>query len=168
MHGGHPLCYRLSFLFYMVTDRNTLVFQKEGDSATKDLYADFSVKTTSVPMFVPLETKEFPSRDWADEDGEDVYFPETAKLKAYDTEVSVVYHGSQGTFQAKQEALFNYFRTGGTELNIFSPYSQTGCKGAYFQGFADINLESDSNLGDVATFKLKFRITKPGELFIIR
>ena len=161
-------CRRLSFFLHMATDRDTLIFQKAGDSATKDLYSDFGIKTTSVPLFVPMETKELPSRDWADEDGEDVYFPETAKLKAYDTEVSVVYHGSQGTFQAKQESLFNYFRTGGTEINIFSPYSQTGCKGAYFQGFADINLESDSNLGDVATFKLKFRITKPGELFIIR
>ena len=152
----------------MVKDRNTLIFQKEGGSTTKDLYADFSVKTTSVPMFIPLETKEFPSRDWADEDGEDVYFPETAKMSAYDAEVSVVYHGAQGSFQSKQEAIFKYFTTGGTEINIFSPYSQTGCKGAYFKGFSDFDLTSDSNLGDVAVFKMKFRVTKPEELFIIR
>lgn len=156
------------FLLGMETDRNTLKFQKEGTSVTKDLYTDFGFKTTSVPLFVPMETKEPATRDWGDEDGEDVYFPETAKMSAYDAEVSLVYHGAQGSFQSKQEAIFKYFTTGGTEINIFSPYSQTGCKGAYFKGFSDFDLTSDSNLGDVAVFKMKFRVTKPEELFIIR
>ena len=66
----------------MATDRNTLKFQKEGTSVTKDLYTDFGFKTTSVPLFVPMETKEPATRDWGDEDGEDVYFPETAKMSA--------------------------------------------------------------------------------------
>ena len=152
----------------MATDRDTLKFQKEGSSATTDLYIDFGVKTTGVPLFVPRETKELPSRDWADEDGEDVYFPETARLKPYDAEIGAIYKGAQGSFPAKQEALYKYFSTGGTELNIYAPYSQTGCKGAYFQGFGDFNFSSDSVQGDVAEFSLKFRVTKPGEMFIIR
>ena len=59
------------FLLGMETDRNTLKFQKEGTSVTKDLYTDFGFKTTSVPLFVPMETKEPSKRDWADEDGEE-------------------------------------------------------------------------------------------------
>lgn len=59
----------------MGTDRDTLIFQKANGSETKDLYADFGVKTTSVPLFVPLETKELPSRDWKDEDGGGRLFP---------------------------------------------------------------------------------------------
>lgn len=152
----------------MGTDRDTLIFQKANGSETKDLYADFGVKTTGVPLFVPLETKELPSRDWKDEDGEDVYFPDVAKLKAYDIEISVVYKGSQGSFRAKQESLFKYMTTNGSELNIYSPYSYTGCKGAYFKGFSDFDFTSDVSLGDVAEFKMRFRVTKPEELFIIR
>ena len=71
----------------MATDRDTLIFQKANGSETKDLYADFGIKTTSVPLFLPLETKELPSRDWIDEDGEDVYFPDVVRLQAYDTEL---------------------------------------------------------------------------------
>lgn len=152
----------------MATDRDTLIFQKANGSETKDLYADFGIKTTSVPLFLPLETKELPSRDWIDEDGEDVYFPDVVRLQAYDTEISMVYKGAQGTFPIKQAAVFRYMTTEGLELNIFSPYSNTGCKGAYFKGFSDFDFTSDSSLGDVAVFKMKFRVTKPREQFIIR
>ena len=152
----------------MGTDREINNLLNEFLQETKDLYADFGVKTTSVPLFVPLETKELPSRDWKDEDGEDVYFPDVAKLKAYDIEISVVYKGSQGSFMAKQESLFKYMTTNGSDLNIYSPYSYTGCKGAYFKGFSDFDFTSDVRLGDVAEFKMKFRVTKPEEQFIIR
>lgn len=103
----------------MATDRDTLIFQKANGSETKDLYADFGIKTTSVPLFLPLETKELPSRDWIDEDGEDVYFPDVVRLQAYDTEISMVYKGAQGTFPTKQAAVFRYMTTEGLELNIF-------------------------------------------------
>ena len=148
----------------MTTDKDTLVFQLASGSTTKDLYADFSVKTTSVPLFVPMETKDLPNRDWGDEDGEDTYFPSELKLAAYDADISVIYKGATGTFQSKQQALFNYLRSG--ELNIYSPYSNTGCKGAYFKGFSDFDFVSDST-GDVAQFKLTFRITKPDETFSV-
>ena len=82
----------------MITDRDTLIFQKADGSETKGLYADFGIKTTSVPLLFPSEIKEFPSRNWADEDGEDVYFPTMAKLQAYDIDISMVYKGIQGTF----------------------------------------------------------------------
>lgn len=147
-------------------DKDTLIFRKANGEETKDLYIDFGVKTTGVPLFLPLETKEFPSRNWADEDGEDVYFPNTIKLQAYDVEISMVYRGETGTFQSKQDSLFKYMTTNGSEIYIYSPYSNTGCKGAYFKGFSDFDFISDSNLGDIAEFKMKFRITKPEEKFI--
>lgn len=152
----------------MATDRDTLKFEKEGSDDVKDLYVDFGFKTTSVPLFVPLETKEPPSRDWNDEDGEDVLFPETLSLKAYDVDVNIVYKGALGTFQSKLEAFYRYFTTNGTEINVFSPYSQTGCAGARFKGFSNIILSSDTENGDVATLSVGFRVTKPGQSYIIR
>lgn len=149
---------------HMATDRDTLIFQKAGDSATKDLYSDFGVKTTSVPLFVPMETKELPSRDWADEDGEDVFFPSGLKLAAYDSDVDVIYKGDTGTFMSVQKSLFDYLSGG--ELNIYSPYSSTGCKGAYLKGFSDFDFVSDST-GEFAQFKISFRITKPEETFSV-
>ena len=152
------------FLLGMETDRNTLKFQKEGTSVTKDLYTDFGFKTTSVPLFVPMETKEPSKRDWADEDGEEAYLENGLKIAAYDTEVNVIYKGASGTFQGKQQALYNYLKSG--ELSIYSPYSNTGCRGAYFKGFSDFDLTSDS-LGDVAQCSLNFRVTKPEETFSV-
>ena len=152
------------FLLGMETDRNTLKFQKEGTSVTKDLYTDFGFKTTSVPLFVPMETKEPSKRDWSDEDGEDVYLENGLKIAAYDAEVDVIYKGSSGTFKAKQQSLYEYLRSG--ELSIYSPYSNTGCKGAYFKGFSDFDFTSDS-IGDVGQCTLNFRVTKPAEDFSV-
>lgn len=152
------------FLLGMETDRNTLKFQKEGTSVTKDLYTDFGFKTTSVPLFVPMETKEPSKRDWSDEDGEDVYLENGLKIAAYDAEVDVIYKGASGTFKAKQQALYEYLRSG--ELSIYSPYSNTGCKGAYFKGFSDFDFTSDS-MGDVGQCTLNFRVTKPDEDFSV-
>ena len=146
----------------MGADRDTLKFQKEGTSVTKDLYADFGFKTTSVPLFVPQETKEPSSRDWADEHGEDAYLGDGLKMAAYDAEVGVIYKGASGTFRARQQSLYEYLRSGG--LSIYSPYSDTGCAGAYFKGFGDFDFTSDS-LGDVGQCTLKFRGTKPEETF---
>lgn len=153
-----------SFFCIMPTDRDTLIFQKAGGGSTSDLYADFSIKTTSVPLFVPMETKELPYRDWMDEDGEDTYFPSEMKLSAYDSDVDVIYKGATGTFRSKLQSLFDYLKGG--ELNIYSPYSNTGCKGAYFKGFSDFEFVSDST-GEVAQFKITFRITKPEETFSV-
>ncbi len=150
----------------MAIDRDTLIFQKAGTNTTKDLYADFGIKTTSVPLFIPSEPKELSSRDWKGEDGEDVYFPEVLSYKSYESIVSVVYYGNQGSFNLVFEKLFKYLSSGGTEINIYSPYSQTGCKGAYFKGFSDINMISNED-GDVTEFKIKFRVTKPNEEFIV-
>lgn len=149
----------------MGIDRDTLIFQKAGTSITKDLYADFSIKTTSVPLFIPMEPKELASRDWKDEDGEDVFFPEVLSYKSYDSSVSVIYSGNQGSFNLVFNNLFKYLSSGGTEMSIYSPYSQTGCKGAYFKGFSDFDLTSNED-GDVAEFKINFRVTRPNEKFI--
>ena len=118
----------------MATDRDTLKFQRSGDSLIKDLYADFGCKTTSVPLFVPMDTKQPSTRNWADEDGEDVFFPTELMLAAYDTEVSIIYTGDTGTFQPKQEALFDYLKGG--ELSVYSPYFfvPSSCSGRFTGG----------------------------------
>lgn len=151
----------------MATDKDTLIFQREGTTIRKDLYSDFGIKTTSAPLFVPGDTKELPSRDWPEEDGVDVYVPNIIPLKSYIVDISVVYNGGQGTFQSKLDSLASYLLTGGSELNIYSPYSATSCKGAHFVGFSDFSFTSDSATGDIAEFKIKFKVAKPKERFTL-
>lgn len=146
---------------------NTLLFQKAGEDTVKDFLSDFNIGTKSVPMFIPSETKELPSRDWSDEDGEDTFFPDSIKLKAYDVEIDVHYKGQTGTFPTVLNSVFTYLTEDGTELNIYSPYSHTGCKGAYFKGFSDFDYRMEGELEDCG-FKMRFRVTKPGETFSIR
>ena len=145
---------------------NTLLIQKVGGEDVKDFLSDFNIGIKSIPLFIPLEMKELPSRDWEDEDGEDTYFPNSLKYKAYDVEIEAHYKGNKGTFPIMLDSVFTYLTEGGCELNIYSPYSQTGCKGAYFKGFSDFDFHRD-NLGEDAGFKMTFRVTKPGETFII-
>lgn len=165
MPSGHPVGF--SFFCDMATDRDTLKLQKGSGGEVKDLYEDFGFKTTSVPLFFPLEVKDPPSRDWQDEDGEDVYFPENAKLKAYETDVSVLYTGAMGTSEAKMKSLFSYLITGGSEISIYSPYSNTGCKGAYLKGFSDIELESSEQNGDILSLTINLKVSKPGESYSV-
>lgn len=143
----------------MEQDRDTLIFIKSGSS--KDLYKDFNIKTTSAPLFVPSNIKNLPSRNWADENGEDTYFPSESYFEAYETSISVIYKGVKGTFSTSFNNLIDYFTKGGTELTIQSPYSNTSCNSAYFKGFSSIKLESSDDNGDVAEFDINFRITVP-------
>lgn len=144
---------------------NTLLFQKGTGGEIKDLLSAFNIGVKGIPLFVPTDMKDLPSRDWPGEDGEDVFFPSNNKYKAYDIEIDVHYKGSRGSFPSVMSSLFAYLTKNGTELSIYSPYTQTGCKGAYFKGFGNFDFHRDDE-GEDAGFKMKFRVTKPNETFI--
>ena len=144
---------------------NTILFQKGAGGEIKDFLSAFNIGVKNKPLFVPTEMKDLPSRDWAGEDGEDTFFPTNAKYKAYDIDVDVHYKGAWCSFPAVLSSVFTYLTKNGTELNIYSPYTQTGCKGAYFKGFSDFDFHRD-NEGEDVGFKMKFRVTKPNETFI--
>lgn len=127
----------------------------------------FNVVCQEFPFKVRPETKEQASRDWHDEDGEDVYVsPSGLRFKAYDLEVKFLYTGSEDTMQSELNAFLNYIHgrnMGGSPLlAVYDEYTKTGRRGLYV---VDVDNEllayNDSDTDVVAIFKVKFRVTDP-------
>ena len=142
----------------------TFLMQKQGiGAAVKDSLADFGIVCTEVPFMPFSETKELPSRDWPDEDGEDTYIPAELPAAAYDLELGLCYKGSLSTCHTKIKAFIDYL-TGkdgnGSELTIYLPYTGIGRKGCYLKSVGNIEF-AKSGTDEVLTFTATFRVTDP-------
>lgn len=62
-------------------------FQKETDSSPVDIESTFKIRVTSVRGLNPASPKELFTRDWAEEDGVDVYLPDDRKKRS--TEITM-------------------------------------------------------------------------------
>lgn len=149
----------------------TLLFQKsKTGSSVKDSLADFGMVCTDVPFMPCGETKELPKRDWIDEDGEDTYIPDSIPLSAFDWEIEM---GFKGELASAQGALkkFTEYLTGkdgsGAELKVYSKYTGIGRQGIYFMGMSDF-VFSKTNIDEVVTFKVNFRVTDPSSNVVLR
>ena len=59
-----------------------------------DLLSTFNVVCQEFPFKKNPKPKDLPTRDWAGEDGLDVYIPDTLPVKHYDVEVTFLYKGT--------------------------------------------------------------------------
>lgn len=142
----------------------TILMQKMKEGATvKDSLADFGVVCTEEPFIPFAEAKELASRDWSDEDGDDVYVPEQIPLAAYDIELEMCCKGNRGTVKGKMNSFRDYLTgrdgTGG-EMKVYFGYSGTGRQHVYFKKL-DPDVFSRSNLDESFTFTLTLRVADP-------
>lgn len=132
-----------------------------------DTKVAFNIVCQEFPFKVLPETKELPSRDWHDQDGEDVYIPPTGlRFKAYDLEVKFLYTGTEQTMQSDLNRFikFLYGRNNGGApyLAVYDEYTKTGRQGIYTANVDNELLAYDNCDTDVvAVLKVKFRVTDP-------
>ena len=142
----------------------TLLMQKmKQGSPVKDSLRDFGIVCTSIPFIPCEETKELPTRDWPGENGEDTYIPEKLPVSAYDMEVELCYKGGLGTCYTKIRSFLDYLKGNdgsGAALKIYSPFTGIGRQNVYFKSMGDIEF-GKSNIDEVLTFSLVFRVTDP-------
>lgn len=143
----------------------SIYFQKnKSGSPVLDTYTEWSIVCKDFPFMPYGESKDLPAREWADEDGEDTFFPEEIKLKAYDIDVEFAYKGEMGTANSKIEAFLDYL-TGkgntGTCLKVYDTYTKIGRQGVYYKSIDPDLFVRKSDEGDVITFKITFRVTDP-------
>ena len=143
----------------------SIYYQKgKTESPTLDTKAQWSIVCKGFPFMPYGENKDLPTRDWADQDGEDTFFPEEIKLKAYDIEVEFAYKGAIGTANSKIESFLDYL-TGkgdtGTNLKVYDTYTKIGRQGVYYKSIDQDLFVRKSDEGDVVTFKITFRVTDP-------
>lgn len=161
--------------------RYTLLFKK-GDGNVVNSYTQWGIVCCSVPFRAGGETKDLPTNDWYDEQGEDTYKPSKMMFKAYDVEFEMAYAGQElatNPFDLDlaftQIDAFKKWLSGndtsdgtGTELKIYSPFSTIGRQGCYLREISDEaphvqTKEQNGNLyhENVLTFKVIFRVCDP-------
>ncbi len=141
-----------------------LMQKTTADAPVKDSLESFGVVCTDFPFRIGGETKDLPSRDWPDEDGEDTYIPARLPLKAYDIEVGFCYTGGLGLAASNLTAFRNYL-TGadgsGAEMKIYNSHTKIGRTGVYLLELDDEAEFHVSGSEEVLTFKAKFKVTNP-------
>lgn len=153
-------------------------------SAPVDTQAEWNVVCQEFPFRAFPEAKDLPKRDWADENGEDIFVPvDGAKFKAYDVDVTFLYtfgsresYSSASSSQSYDDWLgekmkqdiggfinFLYGRNGGSPLlYVYDEYLKIGRRGIYVSSVSsDLYFYNDVNIQAVASFKVKFRVTDP-------
>lgn len=143
----------------------------DGKSYTKgvvvDLLSTFNIACSEFPFKLLPETKDLPTRDWAGEDGRDVYIPKKIPMKNYDIEVVFLYKGTEDKIH-KDVADFVNFVYGrdknsvGGRLAIYDEHTKIGRKDVRVLSVDnDVYSCDDSDPDAIATFKVKFSVEDP-------
>lgn len=140
----------------MVAKYDLLVVNTSGER--KSLVDNFSSGVIEATM-PTWKTKELPSNEWKDTEGEDIYVPKDGlHFGGADFEVKMCYKGEEGTWSDKEIELVNFLKGG--FLGVYCAYANEGWGACYLQEISDVDVYSDENVGDVVEYKLKFHITK--------
>lgn len=141
----------------------SLLMQKsKSGSEVKDLLKDFGMVCTDVPFIMCPNIKDLPYNDWSDMHGEDVYIPEVLMIESYDWEIGICYKGARETAKSSIMKLLHYLiglDGSGAEMKIYNPYVGIGRK-VHFKGGSNYIISRSAG-GDIAEFKIKFRVTDP-------
>lgn len=138
-----------------------------------DLLEKFNIACASFPFKYKPEAKDLPFRDWAGEDGRDVYIPkEGIFIKNYEVEASFLYKGVKETIHkdVKDFIDFVYGRNNGSvgaALIIYDEYAQAGRKDVHVASVSnDVYYYGDDDPDAIASFKVKFMIEDPTTVII--
>lgn len=130
------------------------------DSKWKIVCQDFPFKRNPKP-------KELPSRDWAGEDGLDVYIPQKLPVQSYDIEVPFLYVGTEEDIRTDIASFIDYLygrNAGavGSRLAIYNTYADMGRKDVVVSEVNDdLFFLTNHDPDAVARFKVKFTVHDP-------
>lgn len=132
-----------------------------------DLLSEFNIVCQEFPFKKNPKSKDLPTRDWAGEDGLDVYIPKQLPVKHYDIEVTFLYKGTEAAIRTDLNRFldFLYGRNDGaigSRLAIYNEHTGIGRKDVVV---AEVENEifylTDCDPDAVAKFKIKFTVYDP-------
>ena len=137
-----------------------------------DLLSEFNIVCQEFPFKKNPKPKDLPTRDWAGEDGLDVYIPDQLPVKHYDVEVVFLYAGTEKTMRTDLSNFidFLYGRIKGSSsdtvqsgrLVIYNEHTGIGRKDIVVSEVEnEIFYLTDSDPDAVAKFKIKFTVYDP-------
>ena len=148
----------------------------DGTDYTKgsivDLLTAYKIICQDFPFKKNPKPKDLPTRDWAGEDGLDVYIPDQIPMKSYDIEVTFLYVGTVANIRTDISNFLDFIcgRIKGNNsdtvksgrLAIYNEYVGMGRKDVVV---SDIDNEiyhaTDCDPDAVAKFKVKFMVYDP-------
>lgn len=135
--------------------------------AVVDLLEDFNIIAEDFPFKRFPKSKDIPTRDWAGEDGLDVYIPKELPAKEYEIDVTFLYKGEEGTIREDLSNFidFLYGRNNnavGSRLAIYNEHVGMGRKDVKVSEIEDdIFYLTDYDPDTMARFKVKFTVYDP-------
>ena len=148
----------------------------DGTTYTKgsvvDLFKTYNIICQDFPFKKNPKPKDLPTRDWAGEDGLDVYVPEKIPMKSYDIDVTFLYVGEEQNIRTDISNFID-FLSGNIKGNnsdtvksgrlaIYNEYVGMGRKDVVV---SDIDNELfycyDADPDAIAKFKVKFTVYDP-------
>lgn len=137
-----------------------------------DLLSTFNIVCQEFPFKKNPKPKDLPTRDWAGEDGLDVYIPEKLPVKHYEIEVDFLYKGTEETMRVDLNNFINflYGRIKGSNgdtvqsgrLVIYNEHTGMGRKDIVVSEVEnELFYLTDTDPDAVAKFKIKFTVYDP-------
>lgn len=137
-----------------------------------DLKTKFKIISQDFPFKKNPKPKDLPTHDWADEDGLDVYVPQTLPMKHYDIDVMFLYVGTEEDIRTDISGFIDFIcgRAKGSAgdsvqsamLAVYNEYVGMGRKDIVVSEVENqIFYCSDSDPDAVARFKVKFTVYDP-------
>lgn len=143
-----------------------IYIQKEAESSpVVDIINDFDMQCASIPFIIANETKKLTERDWAGEDGKDVYIPNQLPVSAYSMNIKLCCKGEKFSANAKIKNLVDYLlgRDGdGVYMKVYCDYTKIGRKHVRFTKLSDrAELVRNDSDGDILVFQIEVSVDDP-------
>lgn len=132
-----------------------------------DILSTYKVVCQEFPFKILPEAKELASRDWNDEDGLDVYYPTTRRMKEYETDVDFLYVGTENAIREDLKNFINFLYgrdngAVGVSLAVYNEYTGIGRKDVVVTKVSDDVYYGDDNDTDaIAKFSVTFKVNDP-------
>lgn len=132
-----------------------------------ELLSAFNIICQEFPFVKNPAAKDLPTRDWAGEDGLDVYIPKKLPVKHYDIEVTFLYKGTEESIRTDLTNFIDYLYgrnegAVGSCLAIYNEHTGIGRKDVVVSNIDnEIFYLTDSDPDAVAKFKIKFTVYDP-------
>ena len=118
------------------------------------------------PFTFRPRVKNIITQEWIDQDGEDVFIPETITHESYDFVCEFVY--CRGDGMANENILNFLDRIEGKWFMLYDTYTNQGRQGVYFVDYNNEPTFQRRGLMDVVIFSVTFRVNDPDTNIVLQ
>lgn len=124
-----------------------------------DTLQKYGLYIKSAPFTIRPKPKNIIEQDWKDEDGSDVYLPETIFHEPYEMTLEFIYFRADGMANVNISAFVKEIE--GKWLQMYESYTQIGRRAIYMSECDDSPTFKRRGLRDFAQFKITFKVNDP-------